>query len=292
MKPGRSRLLKICGAGRPRLRLPRATVERLRSYRLESLIGAAPFRIGTIPALASVMAGGAVVALCAWGFPVVSAQPPAERPVLVTMLDRDPAPVPEVLARAATQPGEERPMAARADIPPPPPPAAYIASIENPALTLPFAQGEPQAVLRPVWGDAPVAASQAVTFQPAASGGASGDTLAFWNNVRVRVAARVVYPPAAARRGSAGEVVVRVRIRQDGMLDGASVATSSGDAALDRTAVAAVREAAPFPVAALGAASGTNALEALIPLRFELVDPHGNTSTAMDEGRTVQRRRG
>lgn len=70
------------------------------------------------------------------------------------------------------------------------------------------------------------------------------------------------------------------------------VATSSGDSALDRTALAAVREAAPFPVDALGTASGTNVLEALIPLRFELVDPHGNTNLGVNEGQTVQHRRG
>ena len=247
---------------------------------MESLIGVAPFKIGTAPAVASIAAASAVFALCAWAFPVVSAQPAAERPVFITILDRDPTPVPDTSPRASAtsaSPGEPRPAASRAEIPPPP--AAVIATIEDSTLVMPFAQGAPRPVLRPEWGDLPVTAEQPTTFQPVASSGIGGDTLAFWQSVRLLVAARAVYPPAAARRRSAGQVVIRVRVRPEGTLDGATVASASGDPALDRAAVAAVREAAPFPIQALGAAAGTNILEALIPLRFEFADRHGDNTT-------------
>ena len=255
-----------------------------------SLIGAAPFRIGTAPVLASVGAAAAVLALCAWGFPVVSAQPPAERPVLITMLDHDPTPMPEPPPRVMGSSGEARPSASRAEVPAPPPTAVDIAAIEHPALTLPFAQGEPSTVLRPAWGELPLAPDQPILPESAASGDAGDDARAFWTNVRGLVAACAVYPAAAARRGNAGEVVIHVRIRTDGALDGALVAESSSDPALDRAAVAAVREAAPFPIDALGTMPGTNVLEALIPLRFELVAPRGVT-ISKEEGQAVQNRR-
>jgi protein TonB len=61
--------------------------------------------------------------------------------------------------------------------------------------------------------------------------------------VRARVAARK--PAGGGRRGT---VVVAFAVARSGAMSSASIARSSGDPALDRSVLAAVRGAGPFPV--------------------------------------------
>ena len=66
--------------------------------------------------------------------------------------------------------------------------------------------------------------------------------------VRERIARALVYPPAARRRGWEGKVVVAFTLLRDGAVRDVRVVASSGFASLDRSAVAAVLAAAPFPL--------------------------------------------
>ena len=65
--------------------------------------------------------------------------------------------------------------------------------------------------------------------------------------IRERIARLLVYPPAARQRGWQGKVVVSFVLLRDGGVRNVRVVTSSGFGSLDRSAVAAVQAAAPFP---------------------------------------------
>lgn len=69
----------------------------------------------------------------------------------------------------------------------------------------------------------------------------------FTRRVRERIALVKKYPNIARRRGFEGQPVVAFTIGRDGALTKHSIATSSGHSVLDRSALASVKKAAPYP---------------------------------------------
>jgi len=82
--------------------------------------------------------------------------------------------------------------------------------------------------------------------------------------LRALVAAHKRYPALARRRGLSGTTVLTFGVAADGGLATLSVERSSGSPLLDAAALAAVRDAAPFPI---GGCSFT------LPVQFRLADP-------------------
>jgi TonB family protein len=253
------------------LRLSKETARALGRIRMAVFFPVHPFDFRVLPAAVSVLASGAIVALCMRAFTGLVAAPPEERSILVTVVERTPEL--ENPRERDVIPSEPRAEAVPAEVPPPP--ARDATGTEMPALVLRLARRVDTVAAVPAWIESPLA--------PAPRAGAAGGELAaFWQQVRQRIAAKAVYPPAAVLRNAAGQVVLRVRIGPRGELMQAGIAASSSDGALDRAALSAVRDAAPFPFLDLARATGTNALEALIPVRFELVDgPAGAADRTM-----------
>lgn len=79
-----------------------------------------------------------------------------------------------------------------------------------------------------------------------------------------RVEANKEYPYMAARRGLTGMVKVTATLAADGSLENAYVSGSSGESLLDNAALAAVRNACPFPHGA------ARSITLTIPLQFNL----------------------
>jgi protein TonB len=98
----------------------------------------------------------------------------------------------------------------------------------------------------------------------AASGGrvsaSAGSIAGYASRVRARVAAN---KPSASGRGTA---VISFRVTSGGGLAFARLARSSGAAAIDQAALAAVRRSAPFPTPPAGASPGQLAFT--IPFHF------------------------
>ena len=117
-----------------------------------------------------------------------------------------------------------------------PPPPAKTAKLTGPA--------EPRETKSPARKKG-AARSRAVKGSTATSGRVSASTGSAVNyaaRVRARVAARK--PAGGGRRGT---VVVAFGVTRSGALSFAGITRSSGDAALDRSVLAAVRGAGPFP---------------------------------------------
>ncbi|SIS50185.1 TonB family protein [Phaeovulum vinaykumarii] len=142
------------------------------------------------------------------------------------------------------------------------PPEARIAPPEKPAR--PDRRAE-----RPRPAPAPATAPQQAQRAAGAGGGAAAGTAgpaasratlspaqqaelrASWGAaIRARIEHRKSYPAAAGR--AAGVVTLRLTVARSGALAGAHVARSSGHAALDAAALAAVRRAGHFPAAPRG----------------------------------------
>jgi protein TonB len=68
------------------------------------------------------------------------------------------------------------------------------------------------------------------------------------------------------RARGTGQVVVQLRLTPGGQLTGVSVAQSSGDAALDQAAVAAVQSVGRFPAAPNGLTDASYGFS--LPIRF------------------------
>jgi protein TonB len=81
--------------------------------------------------------------------------------------------------------------------------------------------------------------------------------------VRERIARALVYPAAARSRGWEGRVVVAFTLLRDGRVREVRVVATSGFGSLDRSAIAAVLAAAPFPAPA-------EELEITTPVLFRL----------------------
>ncbi|MDP3938816.1 MAG: cell envelope integrity protein TolA [Deltaproteobacteria bacterium] len=70
----------------------------------------------------------------------------------------------------------------------------------------------------------------------------------YFDIVRKRIKGKFRYPPEEIdRRKSGGTLMVRFGIKKNGELSFTEVMRTSGNEALDRNAVEAIRQAAPFP---------------------------------------------
>ncbi len=133
-------------------------------------------------------------------------------------------------------------------------------------VTIPEVRPQPKPAPKPMVAKAEPAASAPerppadppTAVQPAAgapeSPGAAGNLTSrddairsFLAQVRRRIDRSKHYPFAARRRHMEGRVTVRFAIRPDGSVDGLEVAESSKMPLLDKAALEAVRQAAPFP---------------------------------------------
>lgn len=91
------------------------------------------------------------------------------------------------------------------------------------------------------------------------------DLRASWGGqIRARIERRKTYPSSAGR--AQGVVTVRLTVQRTGRLASVSVARSSGNAALDRAALQAVRRAGRFPAAPRGL--GRASYSFTLPIRF------------------------
>ena len=104
-------------------------------------------------------------------------------------------------------------------------------------------------------------AGPATTASPAQVQG----LMARWGGeIRSRIERRKSYPRAAG--GAAGTVQVAIRVGADGGLQALGIAQSSGNAALDQAALAAVQRAGRFPAAPAGLGAGPHSFT--LPMAF------------------------
>jgi len=75
----------------------------------------------------------------------------------------------------------------------------------------------------------------------------NGDPGEGYGYLREAIQRGIAYPATARKMGWEGKVVVAFRLLSDGSVRDVRVVRGSGHAALDRGAVAAVRNASPFP---------------------------------------------
>ena len=226
-----------------------------------------------IPAMAGMATGAAALAFCTWTVPGTAAVPVERPPITVTVLDHLPWPEPatERPPSTALLPVETREPARASDIPPPP------AIVTTAPACLPFAARlAAQSGAGPIpgtgLGDPDSGTPRAGAGGPGPGPAQETDLDRFWRHARGLVASCATYPAAAVRDGATGQVVLRVAVDARGRLRSVHVAESASNRALDSAAILAVKRAAPFPPEGLGPASATNSFEAMIPVRFELVD--------------------
>lgn len=169
--------------------------------------------------------------------PQLAAEPQETTPPREPLLQAGPAPEP-----AAAQPPplpQRRPTQQRAE-----------PSDADPAEE---AQEAPRRPVKPVRrADTPAQPPSAASAGSAARAAASrGALIAYRSRVQAHVASR---RPAGI--GASGRVVIGFGLSPTGGLAYAAVAQSSGNAALDRLALASVRAAAPFPPPPAGSRTG------------------------------------
>ncbi|MFK7733082.1 MAG: TonB family protein [Pseudomonadales bacterium] len=97
---------------------------------------------------------------------------------------------------------------------------------------------------------------------------AAGLTLLYRSNVMKLIYSRVVYPGRAIDRVQEGTVQLKVRLEKNGNLIEASLAQESKYSLLNKAALRAVQDAAPFPAAPEKLAD--EELELVIPIRFQI----------------------
>lgn len=225
------------------------------------------------------------------GDPPAALSPPAPDPDLMMQRLPDPvAPPPDVPDLALSEPP---PTIASPPVPPsvvvPPPQAAAMQEMPRPPLAEPAKPAAPArrppapapprpkpapatavAAPQPVAKDAPApggsptgasAAPPAASAEPALSE-------AYMGLLSTGVRRHHRYPEAARWRGNEGVPVVEFRMRRDGVVLAAKLSRSSGDAALDAAALAAVRNASPLP--ALPADYPAAERDFRMPMRFTL----------------------
>jgi protein TonB len=146
---------------------------------------------------------------------------------------------------------EQAAAIAEPELPSPPPAAATPKPVEKterrtPKTTTRKTPREPSRK-----GGAPSRAAKASARSRARVSASSGSVINYAAAVRARVASR--RPPGPGKRGT---VVITFGVSRSGGLAFASISRSSGDAGLDRTVLAAVRSAAPFPSPPPGASPG------------------------------------
>jgi TonB family protein len=103
------------------------------------------------------------------------------------------------------------------------------------------------------------------------------DYAALLEAIKRKIAANLKYPERERRRGVQGVAVLRITCRPGGgsapgtiLLDNAAIAETSGNASLDRAAVALVQDI--FPVTTPGISSGTlpPAMTFTVSIRYSL----------------------
>lgn len=169
--------------------------------------------------LASSLAHGI---LLAWPGTAPPGTPPPAPAIEVALGVAPTASPPATPARRVAPTAKHLPPAA---IPPPLAAADALAPAEPPAET----SGD-KAPTAPASGDS--AAPQASAATPSAGATPSPDQLPY-----ARYAPRPPYPETARQQARQGKVRVRVLIAADGTVAALSLATSSGDASLDRAAL-------------------------------------------------------
>jgi protein TonB len=172
---------------------------------------------------------------------------PAEVPPPEALAPPEPPPLPPVLvaepepAQALPQPPPPKPEPRRAATKPPPAPATASPSATPAASEPPVASAPPQLAALPI-------------IPPQAISGRAGN-------------AKPDYPAEARRRGLQGKVVLLVEVSAAGLPASVAVASSSGHAALDQAALAAVQRWHFSPATRGGTpVAGT----AQVPIQFRL----------------------
>ena len=133
---------------------------------------------------------------------------------------------------------------------PPKPKPVPRQKVETPKPAKPAPQpSESRAATRAAGsGGAAQAGTGGADAQATVSAGTAKSLLTKWGaTIRTRIERRKSYPTAADR--ASGSVGLALRVSRDGTLVAASVNRSSGNAALDAAALAAVRKAGKFPAA-------------------------------------------
>lgn len=173
--------------------------------------------------------------------------PPEEQPEVTE--DEAPRTAPVASLRPMQRPEEAAPQVDRA---PPPPPEPEPAPEPSPEATP--ADRTQQATTGGAGGTTQRAAGSGGSSQAGSSSGqvkagnsaAEARAVQVWGaRIRSRIERRKRFP--REMRGTAGAVVVRITVRDDGALLGASIARSSGQGAFDRAAMEAVQRAGRLP---------------------------------------------
>jgi protein TonB len=191
------------------------------------------------------------------------APPPEATSALAAPAAESPAPVgPSPLSDAE----EALPPLAAAPPPAPPPPAATPTSAPVEAAPPPPRAQPPRPLeTAPPQPPRPKTALARASPGKTASAAPKAEIDAYRASLYARISGAVRYPEAARERGAAGVAVVDFSFDATGRVTSASLAQSSGDAALDAEAVAGVRRASPLPPPPEGAPRAY-----AIPLRYRL----------------------
>lgn len=190
----------------------------------------------------------------------------------------DTAPDRPALPRPADAPQSDT-LPQRADAPPPPPapppqtppePAPKPAAAPEPAPKPTAAPGPSVSAQRAAGTGGGAAAGQGGDAPASTlSQGEANDVLAGWGaSIRARIEKRKRYPAAAD--GAEGSVTLRLTIARTGQLAGVSIASSSGNAALDAAALKAVNAAGRFAKAPSGLTEASYSFT--LPIRFARAD--------------------
>lgn len=212
--------------------------------------------------------------------PQTSSIAPDQKPAIIdSALPMPPATeaVPEfpALPSTPTAPLAERPPAA-VDAPPAPPkppePTVKPQPRPKPAPEKPRDTAPAQAESAPLpaqraagTGNGTATGQNSTSDASTLSQAQVNDALAGWGaSIRARIEKRKRYPAAAD--GAEGSVTLRITISRTGQLQGASIAASSGNAALDAAALKAVQAAGRFAKAPSGLTEASYSFT--LPMRF------------------------
>lgn len=212
--------------------------------------------------------------------PQTSTTPPDQTPAIIdSALPVPPAAeaapdLPALPAPAAPPRAESPPSAVDSPPAPPKPPEPPVKpqprpepAPEKPRATAPAQQeSTPLPAQRAAGtGDGNAAGQGGTTTASTLSQAQLNDALAGWGaSIRARIEKRKRYPAAA--NGAEGSVTLRITISRNGQLQGAAIAASSGNAALDAAAIKAVQAAGRFAKAPAGLTDASYSFT--LPMRF------------------------
>lgn len=92
----------------------------------------------------------------------------------------------------------------------------------------------------------------------------------YMNMLRLKIEQHKQYPQSARIRQIQGRVIIRFIITKDGLVESVEVVNSAGNASLDRAALNAVRQAAPFPPLPANIFHTNDPIEIEIAIVFQL----------------------